>query len=170
MSFPPRRPRTGCRATKTRATRLSRPTTEQTSASTRVWSNRCPEVSKYRRPSRTRARSTWGRRLTILRGLIATAKTCGSRGTSRNPGRAWEPRSRNWRTRGLGETGRHWLNQRWALSQPFHSQEWSMSNFPCSFTRNITSHSMENFAMHSLLRWNKIMLPILATSLNTCSL
>ena len=25
----------------------------------------------------------------------------------------------------------------------FHSQEWSISNFPCSLTRNITSHSLE---------------------------
>ena len=29
---------------------------------------------------------------------------------------------------------------------------WSMSNFPSSPTRNITSHSMENLAFHSLLR------------------
>ena len=36
---------------------------------------------------------------------------------------------------------------------PFHSQEWSISNFPCSsLTRDITSHSMENFASHSLPR------------------
>ena len=28
----------------------------------------------------------------------------------------------------------------------------SIPNFPCSFTRNITSHSMENFAFHRLLR------------------
>ena len=28
-----------------------------------------------------------------------------------------------------------------------------MSNFPCSLTRNIASHSMENLAFHSLLRW-----------------
>ena len=34
---------------------------------------------------------------------------------------------------------------------PF-SQEWSNSNFPCSLTRKITSHSMENLAFHSLLR------------------
>ena len=26
----------------------------------------------------------------------------------------------------------------------FYSQEWSISNFPCSLTRSITSHSMEN--------------------------
>ena len=37
-------------------------------------------------------------------------------------------------------------------------------NFPCSLTRNITSHSMENLAFHSLLRWKMIMLPILTTS------
>ena len=47
---------------------------------------------------------------------------------------------------------------------PFHSQEWSMSSFPCSLTRNITPHSMENLAFHSLLRWNMIILPILTTS------
>ena len=28
-----------------------------------------------------------------------------------------------------------------------------MSNFPCSLTRNTTSHSVENLAFHSLLRW-----------------
>ena len=29
----------------------------------------------------------------------------------------------------------------------FHSQEWSISNFPCSLTRNITSHSLENLVV-----------------------
>ena len=48
---------------------------------------------------------------------------------------------------------------------PFHSQEWSTSNFPCSLTRNITSHSMGNLTSHSLLRWKIILLPILTTSL-----
>ena len=33
----------------------------------------------------------------------------------------------------------------------FHSQEWSISNFPYSLTRNITSHSTENLAFQSLL-------------------
>ena len=35
----------------------------------------------------------------------------------------------------------------------FHSQDCgqSTSNFPCSLTRNITSHSMKNVAFHSLL-------------------
>ena len=36
--------------------------------------------------------------------------------------------------------------------------------FPCSLTRNITSHSMKNLAFHSLLRWEMIILPILTTS------
>ena len=36
---------------------------------------------------------------------------------------------------------------------PFHSWEWSKSNFPSSPTRNITSHSKENLAYYSLLRW-----------------
>ena len=40
-----------------------------------------------------------------------------------------------------------------------------MSNFPCSLTRNITSHSMENLAFRSLLWWRRIILPILTTSL-----
>ena len=40
-----------------------------------------------------------------------------------------------------------------------------MSNFPCSLTRNTTSHSMENLTFHSLLRWKMIILQILATSL-----
>ena len=35
---------------------------------------------------------------------------------------------------------------------PFHSQEWSTSNFPCSLTSNITSNSWKNSAFHSLLR------------------
>ena len=42
---------------------------------------------------------------------------------------------------------------------------WSISNFPCSFTRNITSHSMKDLAFHSWLRWKMIILPILTTSL-----
>ena len=44
--------------------------------------------------------------------------------------------------------------------KPFHCQEWSISNFSCSLTRNITSHSMENLAFHLLLRWRMIILPI----------
>ena len=48
---------------------------------------------------------------------------------------------------------------------PFHSWEWSMSKFPGSLTRNMTSHSKENLTFHSLLRWKVIILQILATSL-----
>ena len=49
-------------------------------------------------------------------------------------------------------------------------QEWSISNFSCSLTRNITSHSMKNLAFHSLLRWKMIILPILTTSrMHFCS-
>ena len=33
-----------------------------------------------------------------------------------------------------------------------HSHGRSISNFSCSLTRNITSHSIENLAFHSLLR------------------
>ena len=33
----------------------------------------------------------------------------------------------------------------------FHSQEWSVSNFPSNIGRNITAHSMENLAFHSSL-------------------
>ena len=40
-----------------------------------------------------------------------------------------------------------------------------MSKFPCSLTRNMTSHSMENLTFHSLLRLKVIILQILATSL-----
>ena len=47
--------------------------------------------------------------------------------------------------------------------QPF--QEWSISNFPCSLKRNVTSHSRENLAFHHTLRWKMIILSILATSL-----
>ena len=42
-------------------------------------------------------------------------------------------------------------------------QEWSISNFPCSLARNVTSHIMKNFAFHSLLRWKMIILTILTT-------
>ena len=38
-------------------------------------------------------------------------------------------------------------NDSWGLAHA-----WSSSNFPCSFTRNITSHTMKNLAFHSLLR------------------
>ena len=46
-----------------------------------------------------------------------------------------------------------------------HSQEWSFSNFPCSLSRNITSHSVENLAFQSFLRWKVVVLPPLTTSL-----
>ena len=39
-----------------------------------------------------------------------------------------------------------------------------MSNFPYSPNRNITSHSMENLAFHSLLRWKMIIPSTLTTS------
>ena len=38
-------------------------------------------------------------------------------------------------------------------------------NYSCSLTRNITSHSMENLIVHSILRWKMIIPPILTTSL-----
>ena len=38
-----------------------------------------------------------------------------------------------------------------ATAWPFHSQEWSISNFSCSLTRNTTSHGVEKVAFHSLL-------------------
>ena len=41
----------------------------------------------------------------------------------------------------------------------------SISNFPCSLTKNITSRSMKNLAFHRLLRCKMITLPILTTSL-----
>ena len=47
-----------------------------------------------------------------------------------------------------------------------HSQEWSMSNFPCS----PTSYSMKDLAFHSLGRWKVIIPPILTTSPYTFSL
>ena len=40
-----------------------------------------------------------------------------------------------------------------------------MSNFPCSLTRNIMSHSMKNLVFHSLLRRKTIKLAILTTFL-----
>ena len=45
------------------------------------------------------------------------------------------------------------------------NQKWSISNFPRSLTRNITSHSMKNLAFHRLLRWKMTILSILTTSL-----
>ena len=33
-----------------------------------------------------------------------------------------------------------------------------MSNFSCSLSRNITSHSMENLTLHCLLRWKMIII------------
>ena len=50
-------------------------------------------------------------------------------------------------------------------SLPLYSQKWSISHFPCSLTRIITSQSMKSLAFHSLLRWKMIILPILTTSL-----
>ena len=44
-----------------------------------------------------------------------------------------------------------------------HSWEWSMSKFLCILTRNMTSHSKENLAFHSLLRWKMILIQILTT-------
>ena len=40
-----------------------------------------------------------------------------------------------------------------------------MSNFSCNLTRNIIPHSMKNLAVHSLLSWQMIILPILITLL-----
>ena len=42
------------------------------------------------------------------------------------------------------------IGVRLIIHYPFHSQEWSISNFPCSLTRNIASHSMENLTFHKL--------------------
>ena len=45
-----------------------------------------------------------------------------------------------------------------------YAPEWSSSNFSCSLTSNITSHSMKNLGFHSWLRWKMITLPLLTTS------
>ena len=59
-----------------------------------------------------------------------------------------------------------WLTARFPPKYwPFHSQEWSISNFPYSLTRNITSHSLKNLAFRSLLGGKMTILPILTTSL-----
>ena len=52
-------------------------------------------------------------------------------------------------------------NVKWRLLQLHHSQEWSILNFSCNLTRNITSHSIKNLAFHSFLGWKVIMLPTL---------
>ena len=59
-----------------------------------------------------------------------------------------------------------WLQRKHTVFQfqLFHSQEWSMSNFPCSLARNITSHSMENLAFHSFLRWKMISILLILTT------
>ena len=49
--------------------------------------------------------------------------------------------------------------------QPFHSQDWTISNVSDSLTRNITSHRMKNLVSHSLFRWKMIILLILTTRL-----
>ena len=47
----------------------------------------------------------------------------------------------------------------------YSTLSWSISNFLCSLTRNVTSRSMKNLAFHSLLGWKMITLAILTTSL-----
>ena len=48
---------------------------------------------------------------------------------------------------------------------PFTPKSDQCQKFPCSLTRNMTSHSKENLAFHSLLRWKMILIQILTTSL-----
>ena len=51
------------------------------------------------------------------------------------------------------------------INEACHSREWSISNFSCSSSRSIASHSGKDLAFHSLLRWKFIdILPILPTS------
>ena len=69
-----------------------------------------------------------------------------------------------------GPTADSWLmsrsgNQLVKVTLTFNYQEWSISNFPCSLTGNITPYSMENLAFYSLLRWKTIILTILTTLL-----
>ena len=61
--------------------------------------------------------------------------------------------------------GTSWITSVCNIYHPFLSQEWLISNFPCSLTRIFTSHSMKNLAFHGLLRWKMIILPILTISL-----
>ena len=51
--------------------------------------------------------------------------------------------------------------------KPFDSQEWSMSNFSCGLTRNITSHSIKNFIAYSVetSSYHQFSLPHLSISL-----
>ena len=55
--------------------------------------------------------------------------------------------------------------QRFRQSITLSPQEWSIIDFPCSLTRNITSHSMNSFTFHNFLRWKMIILPLLTKSL-----
>ena len=47
------------------------------------------------------------------------------------------------------------MRANWREGNNFYSPEWPISNFSCSFTRNITSHSMKNlvFIAYSGERW-----------------
>ena len=52
------------------------------------------------------------------------------------------------RLQGKLEIDHSWEWKGW----PFHSQDWSSSNFSCSLTSHITSHGTKNLTFHSLLR------------------
>ena len=52
----------------------------------------------------------------------------------------------------------YWL---WLIFDPFTPKSDKFQI--CRLTRNVTSNNMENLAFHSLLRWKKVMLPILTT-------
>ena len=66
----------------------------------------------------------------------------------------WIIRSWSSSTNSNNYQGCQW-NQRNRLTSvwPLHSQEWSISKFSWSLTRNVTSHNMKNLAFHSLFKW-----------------
>ena len=78
----------------------------------------------------------------------------------------WNTSPSSWSHRSSRPRSLHY-NLRWVMLplNPFIPKNDQVKNFPCSLTRNITSHSMENPALHGLLRWKMIILPILTTSL-----
>ena len=57
-----------------------------------------------------------------------------------------------------------WADSYVYVNLSFHSQEWSISHFSCSLTKNITWHSVKNLAVHSFLRSKMIILPKFTTS------
>ena len=77
----------------------------------------------------------------------------------------WQERTRVHRLTRENRKSLQWAYSEWYGVFTLSLPRVINSNFPCSLTRNMTSHSMKNLAFHSLLRWKMVVLPILTTSL-----